>query len=69
MEKAQKGTFCPAIQGAPEITCLYNSTPVNEVVRSLVGSQVPAVGGGQIALRWPGQLCTDKRNFVPAVCR
>lgn len=67
MEKAQKGTYCPAIQGAPEITSLYNNTPVFDYVRSLLGPRAPPIYAGQIALRWPGQLCTDKRNFVPTV--
>jgi hypothetical protein len=43
-----------------ECYCFYNT------IISLI--QIPFVNSGQIALRFPGQFCTDKYLFQPVVC-
>ena len=50
----QSRTFCPELREAPEITDLYNRTPVKELAESMLGNgKVNPVQGGQIAVRFP----------------
>ena len=50
----QSRTFCPELRETPEITDLYNRTPVKELAESMLGNgKVNPVTGGQIAVRFP----------------
>ena len=50
----QARTFCPELRQAPEITDLYNSTPVKLLAESAIGpGKLNPVQGGQIAVRFP----------------
>ena len=50
----QSRTFCPELREAPEITDLYNQTPVKALAESMMGNgKVNPVQGGQIAVRFP----------------
>ena len=50
----QARTFCPELREAPEITDLYNRTPVKALAESMIGNgKINPVKGGQIAVRFP----------------
>jgi len=55
--------MCPDCKTAPEITNLFNKSAVKGALDMLLGSYHP-VGGGQIALRFPGDN-TVGHNEVP----
>ena len=45
--------MCPDCKGSPEILELFHKSAVKGVLDTLIGDYMP-VGGGQIALRYPG---------------
>ena len=48
-------SYCPELQRDPVIIDLYNQTPASQLAQTLIGKgKVKPVGGGQIALRFPG---------------
>ena len=50
----QAQSFCPELRQAPEITDLYNKTPVKQLAESMIGAgKVNHVERGQIAVRFP----------------
>jgi hypothetical protein len=59
-EKNRNGQLGDDIRNAPAIADLFNKTPVMAIAESLMGSgNVMPVGGGQIALRYPGSAFGD----------
>jgi tetratricopeptide (TPR) repeat protein len=63
-KRAQSGSWCPSLVSKPVISDLYNKTDLLRIVASFFGVSVPLYGG-QIALRFPGALCTDSNSFKP----
>jgi len=48
-------TYCRELTGTPVITNLFNATPAKALAESMIGvGNLKPVGGGQIALRFPG---------------
>lgn len=61
---ANAGSWFPSLATSLVITDLYNKSKVIQVVEAFTGQYLPLFFG-QIALRFPGTLCTDKENFLP----
>lgn len=55
--KGFRGDF-EHLMSHPQITQLYNNTPIISLISDVLGSHQPVLGG-QIALRYPGSLCTN----------
>lgn len=54
MTRFRAQSFAPELQREPVITDLVNKTPIVSLAESVMGAgKVPAVTGGQIALRYP----------------
>jgi hypothetical protein len=78
---AKSFTWCPKLISQPPIINLFNKTPVQKYVKSAIGTAsfqgsyssssytiyliAHPIAMGQIALRFPGTLCTDDKNFCP----
>ena len=56
--KASKGTYCPDVAKSPMVAALFNKTGVSSLVASALGAKTRPLFGAQIALRYPGRLCT-----------
>src|SRR5690242_11100550 len=55
-------SYCPELQKTPVITDLFNRTPALEMAESAIGvGCIKPVGGGQIALRFPGMQDPPRR--------
>jgi hypothetical protein len=55
IDKIRSQSYCAELQQCPVITDLLNRTPAWSLAESLVGEgKIKPVGGGQIALRFPG---------------
>jgi hypothetical protein len=55
MVRFRAQSYCPELTKTPVITDLINRTPALELAESVIGvGKIRPVGGGQIALRFPG---------------
>lgn len=55
MTRFRSRSYCPELQSNPVIVDLVNKTPAFELAESVIGQgMLKPVGGGQIALRFPG---------------
>jgi hypothetical protein len=63
--RAKGGAWFPELSRSPAITDLFNRSAARDCASALLGKTVPYTHGGQIALRFPGTLCTSKTSFTP----
>ncbi|KAL0490407.1 ectD, partial [Acrasis kona] len=59
-------TWCRSLTNSNVITDLFNESTAITLAEDLTGCEVKRAGSSQIALRFPGDGCTDKESFIPS---
>lgn len=64
--KARQSSWCPSLLATPAITNLFNASAVHSLASTLTGKRLKQIVAGQIALRFPGDLCMKGNASEPS---